>query len=366
MPLRLCVVLLLLVPGLASSPSHAAPATPDLSQQRQVVRWSGTLDRPGIPSCGEPQAQGCDTTALTVVAAQGAWITVAVDGTYAFLRVADGEHTVASNGTQIGTRGGPNEITSTTFQHVRAGRVRYEVGISHFLANPYQPLTYRATARLAGKAFDREGDCFVGDSGLAALTTPDDGRALRLSVRLLAPPRDVAEVRQQVVPSLVEMFGRINVVVRASVAALPDATYRAHPYEAAQRLYGGVRPPGVDVVFLFEDRFSGGIADCIGGVAYAERAFASGQLHYAPTGVTPVSTVKGTIIAAHEIGHLLGGQHQMSNCAEALPQLALQPASDGSVGPCTVMGPAAVQDSETFSTAERASIRSYVRRFARG
>ena len=57
---------------------------------------------------------------------------------------------------------------------------------------------------------------------------------------------------------------------------------------------------------------------------------------------------------------------EQSNCVEALPQQAKQTASDGSLGPCTLMGAAGALDSETFSTLERSSIRDYVRRYARG
>ncbi len=74
----------------------------------------------------------------------------------------------------------------------------------------------------------------------------------------------------------------------------------------------------------------------------------------------------GAVVAAHEIGHLLGAQHQQSNCLEALPQQALQRPTDGWIGPCTVMSPAALQASETFSTLERSTIRSFVRRYAKG
>jgi hypothetical protein len=119
-------------------------------------------------------------------------------------------------------------------------------------------------------------------------------------------------------------------------------------------------------VHVMTDLFSGGYADCLGGVAYPEKAFSVGNVHYTVQGTAPVDKVPAGMVAAHEIGHLLGAQHQQVNCAEALPQELAQPATDGWVGPCTLMGPAALNDSETFSTLERATVRAFARRYAKG
>jgi len=137
-----------------------------------------------------------------------------------------------------------------------------------------------------------------------------------------------------------------------------------YPFEQVRRHYGGVRPPGVDVVDVMTDLFAGGDADCIGGIAYAEKAFAVSNVHYTVQGAVPVDQVPAGMVAAHEIGHLLGAQHQQVSCTEALPQEVATPATDGWAGPCTLMGPAALQDSETFSTLERNTIRAFVRAYA--
>ncbi|MGH2740602.1 MAG: hypothetical protein ACRDH6_09005, partial [Actinomycetota bacterium] len=68
------------------------------------------------------------------------------------------------------------------------------------------------------------------------------------------------------------------------------------------------------------------------------------------------------VIAAHEIGHLLGAHHHYANCIEALPSGALR----GDLGPCTTMSPYTFMFSSTFGTVEEAFIRDYAARYAKG
>lgn len=362
--------LLLLLPvvlaGLPVSGEAASPP-PVLSRAGSAVTWSGTLTTPDPMGCGELVSKGCDVTALTVVAPKGAWITIGVDDQTAYLRVEEGGTYVAGNGGHLGTRTSPGgDRPSTTFQQVRPGRVVYQVGVSNQVASPALPMTYRAKAQLAGTGFDRLGDYFVGDSGLSRLQQQDEGELLRLSVRLVADPKDAAEVCKLVAPALVAAFRNIDVKVRLTLDVRTLRAQDTYPFEHVRRAYGGRRPAGVDVVHVVTDLFSGGFADCLGGVAYPEKGFSTGSLHYRTEGVVPGPTVTAASIAAHEIGHNLGGQHQMGNCVEAAPQQVEHPDSDGTPGPCTVMSPGAAQISEQFGTWERAVIRSYVRQYAKG
>ena len=125
---------------------------------------------------------------------------------------------------------------------------------------------------------------------------------------------------------------------------------------------GGRRPHGVDVVYFITRHWDGGFADCIGGIRYADRAFAFGSIDYALEGTVPSPTADEGVIAAHEIAHLLGAHHHYSNCAEALPFGA----PNGDLNPCTVMSPAAATASGTFGILERSFIRSYVAEYAKG
>lgn len=62
-----------------------------------------------------------------------------------------------------------------------------------------------------------------------------------------------------------------------------------------------------------------------------------------------------TEVAAHEIGHTLGGEHRYANCAESLP--AHEPPNP--VDACTTMFPVGTVTTTTFSSANRLFIRGY-------
>jgi hypothetical protein len=280
---RLSLVLSALVP-LVTAPASRASDPPPLTRTGQTSTWSGTLRTPDPTGCGEVASRGCIRTPLTVVATKGTWITIAVDDAQGYLRVTQNGRNVGGNGSHTGTRGDGSAAPSTTFQQVRSGRVVYDVGVSDQFATAATPVTFRATARFAGKAFDREGDCGVRGGGYDHLLDDDPGERLHLSVLLVAAPADVAEVGRVVVPGLVDSYDRIGVAVTVRVRGFAlKASSTDYPYVQVRKALDGVRPKGVDVVHLVTDTFRGGVADCIGGVAYPERAFSTGALHYHPT-----------------------------------------------------------------------------------
>lgn len=362
--MRRLLALVLLALSVTAYPAAAGQAV--LAHAGQKVSWAGLMTIPDPGGCDDITSQGCVRHSLAVGAVKGAWITVQTDAPY--IRVTDGTTYVASNGDATNTRAAQTTTSTVTFQQPRSGRVTYSVGVSDPYALPLVPVPFRATATLAGRAFDRQDECFVKDSGVSALLAPDDGARLKLSVRLVADPKDKV-VAHKAGAALVETYDRVGIVVRVTYDFMPlaMAATDSYPYEQVKRVYKGVRPAGVDVVHVITDQFAGGQGDCIGGVAYAERGFSTGSAHYFAAGVLEVGALQPAgVIAAHEIGHELGGQHQMVSCAEAIPQQVQRPASDGWFGPCTQMGPLAAQTSETWSALEKATVRSYVRRYANG
>lgn len=125
----------------------------------------------------------------------------------------------------------------------------------------------------------------------------------------------------------------------------------------AKRLYHGKRPRGVDIVYTMTSKDItaagvlgdnvAGLADCIGGVRYANHAFAVGEKFD-----SAVDTGK---CMAHEVGHLLGGHHHYTSV-------------EGLLGPeanvLDLMGPSLSLISLRFSTLNSLMVRAHAQRYA--
>jgi hypothetical protein len=91
----------------------------------------------------------------------------------------------------------------------------------------------------------------------------------------------------------------------------------------ARHALGGRRPAGSDLVLVITTRditslgieAVAGQADCIGGVSDPTRAFMVAEAAGQGAELVPDFAAKTT---AHEMGHLMGGQHHFANCVEAL------------------------------------------------
>ena len=88
--------------------------------------------------------------------------------------------------------------------------------------------------------------------------------------------------------------------------------------EEVKQKYGGTRPEGTHLVYVLTSKnlTAGGVvgdslagqADCIGGIAYSDSAFAVGE---SDAGF-------GAKTMAHELGHLMGGHHHYASCGLVL------------------------------------------------
>jgi hypothetical protein len=126
----------------------------------------------------------------------------------------------------------------------------------------------------------------------------------------------------------------------------------------AKKLYGGHRPRGVDVVYTLTSKDItsagllgddvAGLADCIGGVRFAKRAFAVGEAFD--------SVVDTGKTMAHEVGHLFGGHHHYTS-------------PEGLLGPeanlLDLMGPSLSLISLRFSTVNALMVRAHAQLYAR-
>lgn len=136
---------------------------------------------------------------------------------------------------------------------------------------------------------------------------------------------------------------------------------------------GHERPRGTDVVYLltnkdiFYDDADGriydiaGVAYCIGGVRFADAAFAMGEGRPSLWENRLNDRTFSAKVAAHEIGHVMGAQHHYGNCAEG------DRSTEGGGEPslCTVMWPSTVAYmSLKFGTLESSVIRGHAVQFA--
>lgn len=199
-----------------------------------------------------------------------------------------------------------------------------------------------------------------------ALSTSDQ---LTLRVRFVFERGD-RKLAKTYVATTVSAFERIGVALEPSFERIPvpedwensplsSEPSREEQFELVKKHYGGRRPDGTDAVYYFSRYWAGGFADCIGGIRWPDRAFAIGSTDYATEGIVPAPTVNEGVIAAHELGHLLGAHHHYSNCVEAAPKGTLA----GEPGACTTMSPLAITASTTFSLMEASFIRHYVQEY---
>ena len=142
--------------------------------------------------------------------------------------------------------------------------------------------------------------------------------------------------------------------------------------DQSKAMFGGVRPAGSDVVFTLTnkdmqeggDNAVAGLADCIGGVAFPDRAFAVGENFTdddIPLGLGGVFINRQLTakVAAHEIGHLMGGHHHYANCVEGL--LSEFP---GELSACTLMFNAVDLASLNFSTLNGLVVKGHAQLYA--
>jgi hypothetical protein len=206
-----------------------------------------------------------------------------------------------------------------------------------------------------------------------AAVAPPGGPSLKLETRVLLD--GVPTTRgQQVFEAAQPPYTRLGITLVPSFQSVSFSGNDADALIAqSKQQFGGSRPAGVDVVYTLTSKdISGGgndavvgQADCIGGVAFPDRAFAVGenltddQGSLLGLGGIPLGRDLTAKVAAHEIGHLMGGHHHYANCVEGLfTELGDE------LSPCTLMFNEITPTSLGFSTVNGLVVRGHGEAYA--
>lgn len=321
----------------------ANPASGTVSKNQDAAWTGGPFTVPNPVACATSVDPLCDHFLLTVDAKAGTRVAVAIttadpvgNDFDLFVHAPDGT-LLASSTTASGTE-------QAVFEHQAqwAGQA-YEVRVQPWLVSP--GTTYEGVAAVTKEPVDVERECLepVPASVSVDFLLPVELRAM---VLLDGVARERA---RHIMDTAASSYAPLNIQLTYRLREESFDTNNADAIiQGAKDLFGGVRPNGFDVVYVVttKDIESGGntavagLADCIGGVRFPDTAFAVGEDFGAETDAgRPLGpfthTVQGSaVVAAHEIGHLMGAHHHYGNCVEGIAPLDLLKLE---LTPCTLM-----------------------------
>jgi hypothetical protein len=198
----------------------------------------------------------------------------------------------------------------------------------------------------------------------------DDGQQVELATRVLLDGVSQAQA-QEAMTRAADSYAPLGVTLTATYETVSLSGDDAQGLiDQAKARFGGARPAGSDLVYVLtaKDIQAGGntgvagLADCIGGVRFADHAFAVGEVFEEDVPIGPLTFYSDATakIAAHELGHLMGGHHHYANCAEGVK--SEQEILEGS--PCTLMSNFVDFQSIHFATANAQVVRGHAVSFA--
>ena len=362
------------------APARAAtPATGRVSAMEPTTTWEGgpfLVPNPTEPTdCVVPDVPFCDSFALEIGAltevAPDVVVSVAAHSSSDVLNLAIYD----AAGAKVAESSGIGSSQTVVLERVQPGT--YSVRTELFLGVPNQS-GYRGTAAVGdGQTFDLSQECLVEQTQLAF--APDAGQWVDLDVLVLLDGVDETHARQffTVVSQPYEEL-RVRVVPTFEVASPPFTQTASTELldEARARFPEGKVPPEFDIVEVLTSKdihalgqsAVAGQADCLGGLAYDERSFnvseagTPGGEGGIPFGPVTLGANLAAKITAHEIGHLLGGQHHYANCVEGID--ADVAAEQADTAPCTLMFNAADFVSLHFGTVNAKIVRGYALTYA--
>ena len=216
---------------------------------------------------------------------------------------------------------------------------------------------------------DEERRCTGGlGEPLSYALSPDDGRRVTVDALVLLDGVDEQGARTlmgKVVQGYVD--DGIDIVPTFRAVSLTPASLEVDDlFDAIKASVGGQVPDGFELVHVLTAKDIigwGGYAFCVGGIQSRDHAFSMSEMRAQTISIirgvpAPVWFWGDDYLAAHEIGHLFGGGHDLANCAEGVAVV------EGEVpAPCTLMHPN-LNVSYVFSTINRAVVRGHAVDFA--
>jgi hypothetical protein len=220
-------------------------------------------------------------------------------------------------------------------------------------------------------AADDERRCTGGlGEPLSYTLSADDGRRVAVDALILMDGVDETAARE-LMAKVTHGFADDGVDLLAgfqSVSLAPSSLEVQDLFAAIKASVGGEVPQGFELVHVLTDKDIvgwAGYAFCVGGIRSRDHAFSMSEMR----GQT-INIIRGVpapawfwgddYLAAHEIGHLFGGGHDLANCAEGVAVVEGE-----TPAPCTLMHPN-LNVSYVFSTINRAIVRGHALDFADG
>ena len=371
----------------------ATPGSGTLSKKSASVSWTGgPFAAPFADPCTEEKAT-CDTVGTSCPvpgSCESFFLKVDADPLWRVNVVIKTEHMTRDNynfavftsdGQRIGQSISRWGYESLDFEHrPSSGRiVTYEIRVSAPAIVPGSSYDGMASLRRPDKqaklppweprtefcpnAIDKADD-------VPPFTHQSNGQTVYLDILALLDNVD-KERAQAIFESAEAAYLPLGIEFRVTYdeVAFHETNRGDFAWEAALHV-GGSRPEGIDIVHTLTDQSWGeaeGWVFCIGGIKWDTAAFSFSRTHpqedvtISPLGVrTYVDS--SAIFVAHEMGHLLGGEHQYANCVEGQALAFLGPESRFS--PCTVMWFESTPPSLSFSTVNGIIVRALAEGYA--
>lgn len=349
----------------------ADPSEGTVSHKEDAAWTGGPFFLSDPVACTSSSDPVCDHFFLSVDAREGTHVGVGITTEDPDANDLD-LFVYAPDGTLLASSTTPTGTESLVFEHSLAhGEGAYEVRVQPWLVEP--GTVYEGVAMVSRDPVDRERECLEPVPEAVSVDFTEN-IGLETMVLLDGVSRDRGEELMTLAAS---SYAPFNVTLDWDFRKVSFDTDDADGLiQAAKDKFRGERPKGFDVVYVLTskdiqlggDTGVAGLADCIGGVRYPDRAFAVGE-DFGPEEddgrqLGPfVHTVDGSaIVAAHEIGHLMGNHHHYANCVEGT---SLEDTQNLELTPCTLMFNFVNFASLPFSTLNTTVARGHAEEYAR-